>query len=40
MISRSIIPVVGQPDPLIDSDTNGIGNVPRSLFLSPVDPAS
>jgi opacity protein-like surface antigen len=36
MISRTIIPVISQPDPLIDSSTNGIGDITQSLFLSPV----
>jgi len=27
VISRTIIPVTTQPDPLIDSSTNGVGDV-------------
>jgi hypothetical protein len=38
VISRTIIPVVSQPDPLINSSTNGIGDVTQSLFLSPTNP--
>ena len=35
VISRTIIPLVSQPDPLINSSTNGIGDITQSLFLSP-----
>jgi opacity protein-like surface antigen len=36
LISRTIIPVLSQPSPLFDSNTNGIGDITQSLFLSPV----
>jgi len=36
MISRTIIPVISQPDPVFDSNTNGIGDITQSLFFSPV----
>jgi opacity protein-like surface antigen len=36
VISRTIIPVVSQPSALFDSNTNGIGDITQSLFLSPV----
>ena len=36
MISRTIIPVVSQPNPIFDSNTNGIGDITQSLFFSPV----
>jgi hypothetical protein len=36
MISRTIVPVISQPDPIINSSTNGIGDITQSLFLSPV----
>jgi opacity protein-like surface antigen len=36
MISRTIIPIISQPDPLVDSSTNGVGDITQSLFLSPV----
>jgi hypothetical protein len=36
MISRTIVPVISQPDPILDSNTNGIGDITQSLFLSPV----
>jgi opacity protein-like surface antigen len=36
MISRTIVPVISQPDPIFDSNTNGIGDITQSLFLSPV----
>ena len=38
VISRTIIPLISQPDPLFDSNTNGIGDITQSLFLSPVHP--
>ncbi len=38
VISRTIIPLVSQPDPAIDSSTNGIGDITQSLFLSPTHP--
>lgn len=36
MISRTIVPVISQPDPISNSSTNGIGDITQSLFLSPV----
>jgi opacity protein-like surface antigen len=36
LISRTIIPVISQPDPIFDSNTNGIGDITQSLFFSPV----
>jgi hypothetical protein len=36
MISRTIVPVISQPDPILNSNTNGIGDITQSLFLSPV----
>jgi opacity protein-like surface antigen len=36
LISRTIIPLVSQPNPILDSNTNGIGDITQSLFLSPV----
>ena len=36
MISRTIVPVISQPDPILNSSTNGIGDITQSLFLSPV----
>ena len=38
VISRTIIPVVSQPDPLSNGSTNGIGDITQSLFLSPAHP--
>lgn len=38
VISRTIIPLVSQPSPFFDSNTNGIGDITQSLFLSPVHP--
>ena len=36
VISRTIIPWISQPDPLLNSNTNGVGDITQSLFLSPV----
>lgn len=36
LISRTIVPVISQPDPTQDRSTNGIGDITQSLFLSPV----
>jgi opacity protein-like surface antigen len=38
VISRTIIPVISQPDPLVDSSTNGIGDITQEFFLTPVHP--
>jgi opacity protein-like surface antigen len=38
LISRTIIPVVSQPNPIFDSNTNGIGDITEELFLSPAHP--
>jgi opacity protein-like surface antigen len=38
MISRTIVPVISQPNPIFDSNTNGIGDITQSLFFSPVHP--
>ena len=38
VISRTIVPLISQPDPLTNSSTNGIGDITQSLFLSPSNP--
>jgi opacity protein-like surface antigen len=38
VISRTIVPVISQPDPLTNSNTGGIGDITQSLFLSPANP--
>jgi opacity protein-like surface antigen len=38
IISRTIIPLISQPDPLLNSNTNGVGDITQSLFLSPAHP--
>ncbi len=38
LISRTIIPLVSQPSPLFNSNTNGIGDITQSLFFSPAHP--
>lgn len=40
VISRTIVPVMSQPDPVFDSSTNGIGDITQSLFLSPARPGA
>jgi hypothetical protein len=36
LISRTIVPVISQPDPIFNSNTNGIGDITEELFLSPL----
>ena len=36
LISRTIVPVISQPNPILDSNTNGIGDITEELFFSPV----
>jgi hypothetical protein len=36
LISRTIVPIVSQPDPILDSNTNGIGDVTEEMFFSPL----
>ncbi len=38
LISRTIAPLISQPNPISDSSTNGIGDITQSLFLSPTHP--
>jgi len=38
VISRTITPLMSQPNPVFDSNTNGIGDITQSLFLSPTNP--
>jgi len=38
LISRTIVPLISQPNPIFDSSTNGIGDITQSLFLSPAHP--
>jgi opacity protein-like surface antigen len=40
LISRTIVPVISQPNPLVDGNTNGIGDITQSLFLSPTHPGA
>ena len=40
LISRTIIPLVSQPSPLFNNNTNGIGDVTQSLFFSPAHPGA
>ena len=35
LISRTIIPLLSQPSPFFDSNTNGIGDITQSLFFPP-----
>src|SRR5262245_39616926 len=36
LISRTIVPVISQPSPIFNSNTNGIGDTTQEMFLSPV----
>jgi opacity protein-like surface antigen len=36
LISRTIVPLISQPSPLFNSNTNGIGDITEELFFSPV----
>jgi len=38
VISRTIIPLISQPDPLFDNNANGVGDVTQSLFFAPSNP--
>jgi opacity protein-like surface antigen len=40
LISRTIIPLMSQPSPLVNSSTNGVGDITQSLFLSPSHPGA
>jgi hypothetical protein len=40
VISRTIIPLISHPSPIFDSNTNGIGDITQSLFLSPSHPGA
>ena len=40
MISRTIIPLLSQPNSVFNNSTNGIGDITQSLFLSPVNSGS
>ncbi len=38
VISRTIVPLISQPDPRLNASSNGIGDITESLFLSPSHP--
>src|SRR5215475_8496029 len=38
LISRTIMPVMSQPDPIFNSNTNGIGDITQEFFVSPAHP--
>ena len=40
VISRTIIPLISQPSPFSNSNTNGIGDVTEELFISPTHPGA
>ena len=40
LIARTIIPVISQPNPIFDSNTNGIGDITEELFFSPTHPGA
>jgi opacity protein-like surface antigen len=38
LISRTILPIITQPSPIFDSNTNGIGDITQEFFFSPTHP--
>jgi opacity protein-like surface antigen len=40
VISRTIIPVISQPSPIFNSNTNGIGDITQQFFFSPTHPGA
>ncbi len=40
VISRTIMPVISQPNPIFGSNTNGIGDITQEFFLTPTHPAT
>ena len=38
LISRTIMPVISQPSPIFNSNTNGIGDITQEFFFSPTHP--
>ncbi|MGB6938822.1 MAG: hypothetical protein WBE14_19505, partial [Xanthobacteraceae bacterium] len=40
VISRTIVPLISQPSPVFNSNTNGVGDITQSLFLTPAHPGS
>ena len=38
LISRTIMPVISQPNPIFNSNTNGIGDITQEFFFSPTHP--
>ncbi len=40
VISRTILPIESQPNPVFDSSTDGLGDINQSFFLTPAHPGS
>lgn len=40
VISRTIIPVVSQPNPFFNNNTNGIGDITQQFFFTPTHPGA
>lgn len=40
LISRTIMPVISQPDPILNSNTNGIGDITQEFFFTPTHPGT
>jgi len=38
LISRTIVPLMSQPSPFVDGNTNGIGDITQEFFVSPTHP--
>ena len=40
LISRTIMPVISQPSPIFNSNTNGIGDITQEFFVTPTHPGA
>jgi len=40
LISRTIMPVISQPSPIFNSNTNGIGDITQEFFFTPTHPGA
>ena len=40
LISRTIMPVISQPNPIFNSNTNGIGDITQEFFFTPTHPGA
>ena len=40
LIPRTIMPVISQPSPIFNNNTNGIGDITQEFFFSPTHPGA